>query len=124
LVVRMYSSRFVCTVGMMTATAAGTAATTSTVTAWIADGRPACYSWKRMNTAEFAACTWYSVVLLVMISATRIRRGWAVAVAAATIAATGSTVMVGRALLPTSAGTAMLAVRTMTASQAVVAMAL
>lgn len=77
-----------------------------------------------MNTAEFAACTRYSVVLLVMISATRIRRRWAVAVAAATIAATGSTVLVEMALMPTSTGTAMLAVRTMTASQAVVAVAL
>jgi hypothetical protein len=45
-------------------------------------------------------------------------------VAAATIAANGATMLVVMALLSTSTGTAMLAVRTMTTSQAVVAMAL
>jgi len=42
------------------------------MTTGITDRRPARYSWKRVHTARFATATWDPIVLLVMISATRI----------------------------------------------------
>lgn len=94
----------------------------STVTAWIADCRPACYSGIRMNArdaTEFAACTWNTVVLLVMIPAARIRGRRTVGTVA--IVTAGSTMMLEMTRLSTSTGIALLAVRTMTTSKALIA---